>query len=153
MSHIEHKDGEHGPGVDHEINTKAVAWTIITVLLITAGSMVLMVWLMSTMVDAEAADDPAPSPLAEARAPWAPPGPSLQEYPPTTDLETLRAYEKALATSYGWVDEEREIVRIPVKEALDVLRGRGFPEGADIEALSDEIFGGAAPATDDGGGA
>lgn len=153
MSHTELNDGEHGPRVDHEINTRAVVWSIVGVALTTAVSMVLMVWMMNAMLDTEAADDPPPSPLVQANVPWEPPGPALQEYPPVTDIETFRAHQEAWATSYGWVDEEAEVVRIPVEEALRVLEERGFPEGGDVEALSAELFGAVAPAVDGGGGA
>ena len=151
MSHTEHKNGEHGPGVDQEINTRGVVWTIVGVALTTAVSMVLMVWLMNSFLASKEAANPAPSPLAEAREVWTPPGPALQNYPPTVDIEAFEAHEEALATSFGWVDEEARIVRIPVADALEVLRDRGFPEGGDVEALSAEIFGEAEPAPDDGG--
>lgn len=152
MSHTEQKHGNHGPGVDQEINTRGVVWTITGVALTTAVSMVLMLWLMNSLVDGRLAENPPPSPLAEANKPWDPPGPALQNYPPTTDIEVFRAHEEALATTFGWVDEEAQVVRIPVADALQILRDRGFPEGENVEALSAEIFGDAAPSADDGGG-
>jgi hypothetical protein len=55
-----------------------------------------------------------------------PPAPRLQSDPPF-DLERLRAEEKARLETYGWVNRERGIARIPVERAMDLVIERGLP--------------------------
>ena len=54
-----------------------------------------------------------------------PPEPRL-EVDGVTALKTFRADEDALANSYGWVDPEKGIVRIPVNRALDLVAKEGL---------------------------
>lgn len=131
----------HGPAYDGDINTRAIVWSIAGLIAVVVISMLLMVWMMSSMQASRAAGNPPPSPLAEANERWVPPGALLQEYPPTVDLETLRAQEDEVLSSYDWVDQEAGVVRIPVAEALRILEEGGLPEPGDIETLSDELFG------------
>lgn len=44
------------------------------------------------------------------------------------DIRTLRQEELVHLTTYGWVDKEKGIVRIPVEVALQMALERGFPE-------------------------
>jgi hypothetical protein len=55
-----------------------------------------------------------------------PPEPRLQEAP-ATDLKEMRAAEDKLLHSYGWIDRERGIVRVPIDRAIDLLAQRGLP--------------------------
>ena len=71
-------------------------------------------------------------PLAVGQA-KAPPAPNLQTQP-FRDVYTLRAGEAQKLTSYGWVDKEGGIARIPIDRAMEVMLQRGFaarPEGGD----------------------
>jgi hypothetical protein len=54
-----------------------------------------------------------------------PPAPRLQ-IDPKADLEHLRAQERERLTTYGWVDRERRIARIPIERAMELLAGRGL---------------------------
>src|SRR4029079_2607934 len=54
-----------------------------------------------------------------------PPAPRLQ-VDPKLDLDRLRAEEYARLTTYGWVDRERRIVRIPIERAMELLADRGL---------------------------
>ncbi len=67
-----------------------------------------------------------PVPSAVAAGPEKPPAPRLQ-VKPETDLEALRAAEDALLNSYGWIDPQGGIVRIPVDRAMDLIAERGLP--------------------------
>lgn len=53
------------------------------------------------------------------------PPPRLQ-VDPQIDLEALRAQQAERLSSYGWVDRERNIVHIPIDEAMDRLAERGW---------------------------
>jgi len=61
-----------------------------------------------------------------------PPEPRLQGAPghevhPIEELKDLRAAEDALLNSYGWVDRNAGITRIPIERAMDKLLRQGLP--------------------------
>ena len=86
-----------------------------------------LVWLLvAHWKSGQIARDPPPSPIAEARAPRLPPGPRLQSSP-VLDMEELRAREDSVLTSYGWVDRQAGIVRIPIDRAVELLLEKGLP--------------------------
>jgi hypothetical protein len=43
------------------------------------------------------------------------------------ELRQMRAAEEAAVNSYGWVDKDAGIVRIPVKRAMEILAEKGLP--------------------------
>jgi hypothetical protein len=55
-----------------------------------------------------------------------PPAPQL-EVTETQDLAAQRAAESQILTSYGWVDREHGIVRIPIGQAIDLLAASHLP--------------------------
>jgi hypothetical protein len=61
-----------------------------------------------------------------------PPQPQLQRTP-IQDLRQMRAAEDQLLTSYGWVDQSKGIVRLPISQAIDLLAKRGLPARAQTE--------------------
>jgi len=53
---------------------------------------------------------------------------AVTQAPPVGEaLKQLRATEDAILTTYGWVDREKGIVRIPIDRAIDLLATRGLP--------------------------
>ena len=79
----------------------------------------------------ERATVPAEYPLA-AQADKVPPEPRLQEHP-REDLSELRAREDEILTSYGWVDRNAGVVRIPIDAAMKLTLERGLPARAENE--------------------
>jgi hypothetical protein len=65
-----------------------------------------------------------PSPLSYGVEP--PPEPRLVTRP-GADLEEMRAEEDQILNSYGWIDRDRGIVRLPVDRAIELLAERGLP--------------------------
>jgi hypothetical protein len=65
-------------------------------------------------------------PLAVAGQTRVPPEPRLQTQP-RQDLSDLRAREQQLLTTYGWVDKNAGVVRIPIEQAMKVTLERGLP--------------------------
>ena len=68
-------------------------------------------------------------PLAVGQA-KTPPAPNLQTQP-FKDVYLLRKGEAEKLTSYGWVDKEGGITRVPIDRAMEVMLQRGFPARAD----------------------
>src|SRR5580658_3123178 len=58
--------------------------------------------------------------------PKLPPEPRLQAEP-KVELKDLRADEDAILTSYGWIDPDKGIVRIPIDQAIDIVAQKGLP--------------------------
>ncbi len=69
-------------------------------------------------------DHAPPSDLAFLDNPT--PAPHLQFDPPQ-DLIQLRAEEARQLSSYGWVDREKQIVRIPIEQAIAIVAEKGIP--------------------------
>jgi len=55
-----------------------------------------------------------------------PPEPRLQTNP-RQDLSDLRAREDQTLSSYGWVDRNAGVVRIPIDQAIKLTLERGLP--------------------------
>ena len=60
----------------------------------------------------------------------APPAPNLQTQP-FRDIYSLRESEAQKLSSYGWVDKEGGVARIPIDRAMEVMLQRGFPARAE----------------------
>ena len=89
-----------------------------------------LVWLLFVYFNArEAAQPPAEYPLATEQDKRLPPEPRLQTSP-REDLRELRAGEDELLTTYGWVDRNTGVVRIPIDEAMKLVIQRGLPARA-----------------------
>ena len=72
----------------------------------------------------EAERGPAEYPLAAGQENRLPPEPRLQTKP-REDLRELRARKRRCSSSYGWVDKNAGVVRIPIDEAMKLtLRAR-----------------------------
>jgi len=54
------------------------------------------------------------------------PEPRLQEHP-REDLAALRDREEESLRSYGWVDRNAGVVRIPIERAMELTLERGLP--------------------------
>lgn len=55
-----------------------------------------------------------------------PPAPRLQPNP-TAEMREYRAGTAAHAGSYGWIDRDAGVVRIPLERALEIVAQRGLP--------------------------
>ncbi|HKC11100.1 MAG TPA: hypothetical protein VKI41_03465 [Vicinamibacteria bacterium] len=99
-------------------------------LVVATVAVVLLLWrLYFVFVAREAARQPAPPVMRADPAAMAPAGPSLQPLP-AQDLARFRAEEELALGTYGWVDKEKGIVRIPIERAMRLLAERGLPAPA-----------------------
>lgn len=92
---------------------------VLTIVVITG-----VLFLFRTVVSREAALEEPSSPLAASPTEYS--GPQLQVNPPA-ELDQVFADEQKVLTSYGWVDPEAGVVRIPIDEAMELLVERGLP--------------------------
>ena len=126
MSDREHSMPGNAAPVGHEVRDVAIrpivtaAGGLAVVLVLTA---VLMLWLFDYFAARQARESPPANPLAASAGRLLPPEPRLQTHP-IRDLHDLRARESATLSSYGWVDRQSGVVRIPIERAMDLLAER-----------------------------
>ena len=125
-----HHDGDapRNPEIAWEtsdIKAAAILKFAVYLLLTTLLVLFLMFKLYQGFARYEASQQPPP-PIMQTDSQRRPPLPQLQELP-TLDITQLRASENATLASYGWVDQQAGIVRIPISEAIRVIAERGLP--------------------------
>jgi hypothetical protein len=133
--HQPHAQASHqradNPQVDHEesdVNIRAILG-FGAGLVAVAVVIHLLMWLLLGYFEAREAKQalaPRMYPLAAEQANRLPPEPRLQTTP-REDLADLRVREEALLNSYGWVDRNAGIVRIPIDAAMKLTLERGLP--------------------------
>jgi hypothetical protein len=100
------------------------------------GLSLLIMWLLFDYFAARRARlEAVPSPMFEARQ--LPPEPRLQ-VSPQQDMRQMRATEMAALHSYGWVDRQAGIVRIPIERAIELLAERGLPAGREGQGVGEK---------------
>ncbi len=86
-----------------------------------------VVWVLFSFFAAREARQTTPAyPLAAQEENRLPPEPRLQTNP-RQDLSDLRAQEDQILTTYGWVDKNAGVVRIPIDQAMKLVLQRGLP--------------------------
>jgi hypothetical protein len=131
--HLNEADLEYGPtppGAGHEhtdidvaIGYRFALWLAVS-MLISAGIVYGTFWFLEGQE--QAANRAAQRYPMAAGIDRPRPTPMLQNQP-FKDLHSLREDEAARLGSYGWVDKEGGIARIPIERAMDVMLERGFP--------------------------
>jgi hypothetical protein len=131
--HVPPSFGPAGPHDDPDLNREASDVSVTSVLgfgagLIVAAALVhFFVWLLFMYFSAREAQRVAPQyPLAAGQIERLPPEPRLQTNP-REELRDLKAQEDAVLGSYGLVDKDRGVVRIPIDEAMKLIVQRGLP--------------------------
>ena len=131
-AHIPHAsghDGEHNPDVHHEtsdVNIRGI-FGFAAGLTVVCFFAAFVVWVLFKYFDAREARRIVPEyPLAATQEARQPPEPRLQVNP-RQDLQDLRAQEDQILNSYGWVDKNAGVVRIPIEDAMKLTVQRGLP--------------------------
>ncbi|HXJ16371.1 MAG TPA: hypothetical protein VNM68_04145 [Candidatus Polarisedimenticolia bacterium] len=99
-----------------------------------AVTLVGMKWTFSYFNRTEPLGPPA-SPLVKPGARVLPPSPRLQVQP-HLELKDYCEAQQAVVNSYGWVDRQSGVVRIPVDRAMELVLERGLPARPSGEAPS-----------------
>jgi hypothetical protein len=128
--HDEGHDPDVNPGVSHEtrdVNVFQISAFGIGLLLsciVTVFAMWAMFDFFFHREDEKNAGNYAASMMNQR--PKLPPEPRLQNEP-KVELKDLRADEDAILSSYGWIDPNKGIVRIPIDQAIDIVAQKGLP--------------------------
>ncbi len=149
MAHTHSTDQHHetpsGTTEPDVVNVRAVAGFAIglaAVALVVHVAMLLMLGVLQNQVDAS--NPPRMYPMAPLATEPAFPGDPSGTQPPEPRLQTdpkqeltnLRSGEEAILTSYGWVDRNNNVVRIPIEEAMKLTLQRGLPSRSVAAAQS-----------------
>ena len=103
-------------------------------LAVAAGVICVALWGLFELLEAREARRGAPlPPLAAAGLRRTPPEPRL-EPDALRPRRRMLAEETAALTTYGWVDREAGIVRIPIERAMELLVERGLPPSKPLAA-------------------
>ena len=113
---------------DLNLNRMALWGGIVLIIILCA--MVQVFFLMGGLASYRTSAEPTPLPLLELRP--TPPSPRLQ--PNTVDQQTaeqdlanFRAREEQTLNSYGWVNREAGLVRIPIDRAMELVAEDAVP--------------------------
>jgi hypothetical protein len=101
---------------------KALMGLVVTTAVVVATLYPAFLWLRARMQGT----DPPPPPMGRHEPGRLPAEPRLQTTP-AQDLAAARVDDQRLLTTYGWVDEQRRIVHIPIDEAMRRIAERGLP--------------------------
>ncbi len=126
------------PEVHHEhsdVNIRAILGFGAALFVVAAVVHVLIYLLFGYFDSRENAKVPAEYPLAATQGHREPPEPRLQT-DPRQDLADLRAKEDEVLASYGWVDKNAGLVRIPIDAAVKLTLERGLPRENRAKAMN-----------------
>jgi hypothetical protein len=112
------------PSVTEDVQVRPIFAFAAGLVLLGAVTLLLMGWLLPALT-ARHAQQALPSTLLAEPVP-VPPAPRLQ-VTPAQELQQGRAAAEAILQSYGWVNKEAGIVRIPITRAMELLVERGLP--------------------------
>jgi hypothetical protein len=91
---------------------------------ILAATALSLVWLFKHYQKVENPGSAVPAPFAGTRP--LPPPPRIQPNP-SADMQSYMQYQQNLLNSYGWIDRQNGIVRLPIDRAMELLLERGLP--------------------------
>jgi hypothetical protein len=123
------RGGEGTSNAGHEtrdVDVRGIFWFGVGLVVVSLVVVVLMDLLFEYFAAREDRAQAAPASLIRSTGEAAPPEPRLQGQP-VVDLEAMRSEEDALLESYGWIDRDGGVVRIPIDRAMDLLLERGLP--------------------------
>jgi len=122
------ENGALNPGVSYEpsqADLRAVL-VFLAALAVAAALVLLVLWGMFGYFRSKSAErGPLPSPRMYTSPPNVP-RPQLQP-DPVADYNVYRLSAKEILDSYGWVDQNAGITRIPIDKAMDLVVERGLP--------------------------
>ena len=109
------------PGFEQsDVNVVAVSKVGIALLLVTILAMALIVGLFNYFKVQEGGEAKQIEPTKVF------PEPRLEKTP-IPDLKAVREAEDQVLNTYGWVDQQKGVVRIPIAKAMDMVVAKGLP--------------------------
>src|SRR5690348_12069737 len=124
---------DRGPGYEQrDANIRSLLQFAFWMAVVLVVTLFAMKWALDYFAKIEPLGAPA-SPLASAAQRELPANPRLQAHP-HGDLENYCSAQEQEVNTYGWVDQQSGIVRIPIGRAMELTLERGLPSRAASEA-------------------
>ena len=129
--HERHEPDEERPDATRGHETRDISTRVVVTfgvsLMVGAILIHIAIWVLYSQFARDAARAyPREYPLARVGPAQLPPQPRLQTRP-RDDLRRIRAEEEQVLDSYGWVNAQRGIVRIPIERAMALTVEQGLP--------------------------
>lgn len=119
-------EGRGSPGYEtRDVSTRVIWWTGAGLTILVLGASAAMLLLFDILEEREASRQPEIPALARSAGDQ-PPEPRLQALP-RQDLDEVMAEQRRLLTTYGWVDREAGIARIPIERSMEIIATQGVP--------------------------
>ena len=164
--HLPHENALVNVETHHEksdVNVKALLIFLVVFILFAIVTHILLYFMFRFFVRMENGRTNAP--LTEIQRPAGmdvPVEPRLQPFPnrtgegrvlapnantPVTDMEEMHTNEEKAQSTYGWVDQQKGVVRIPIEQAKQLLLQRGLPltQPSSVPAAATTTTGSAQP--------
>ena len=126
MAGNNHSHGQRPGHEEKDVDVWAVSRFAIMLVLLCAFALIALVGLFRYFQTREAALQTPAVEGADLKVPSLPPLPRLQNTP-VLDLKRMRQAEDQILGSYGWIDRQQGIVRLPIARAMELLSQRGSP--------------------------
>jgi hypothetical protein len=124
---------QNRPGYEQtDVNVIAVGKFGIALLLATILAMALLVGVFNYFKTQEGGEARTIDPVKIF------PEPQLEKTP-IPDLKAVRAAEDQVLSTYGWVDQSKGVVRIPIAKAMDMVVAKGLPVRTDAPPTTDGV--------------
>ena len=124
---------DRGPGYEkRDANIKGLLQFAFWMAVVLVVTLFAMRWTLDFFNKMEPLGPPM-SPMASAIQRELPANPRLQAHP-HSDLENYCSAQEQQVNTYGWVDQQSGIVRIPIDRAMDLTLQGGLPARAASEA-------------------
>jgi hypothetical protein len=121
-----------GPGhEERDVNVSAVGKFVVALIVMTVLAMALLFGLFRYFQSQSGGQAKTEDPSKAF------PQPQLQRTP-IPDLKEVRAAEDQVLNNYGWMDQGKGVVRIPVRRAMDLLVERGLPARKEAPASASD---------------
>lgn len=115
------ENNKHRGGFEHsDINELAVGKVGVALLLVTIAAMALLLGLFSYFKSQEGGKAVSEDPTKVF------PQPQLETHP-APELKQVLDEQNQMLNSYGWVDQQKGVVRIPIDRAMDMVVQKGLP--------------------------
>lgn len=113
------------PGYElRDTNARWIAFWLVLLLALVVVAFLVTRSVLGSLERRAAAAQPAPHPMADFRRP---PAKALLQSQPKAEYRAYQARQQELATTYGWIDAEKRVVRLPIERAMELLLERGLP--------------------------
>ncbi len=125
---------------DTGFSSRGIRWFIVALVLTVAASSLFVVFLFGFLNSVYPGARRHPGELRYEPTP----NPKLQTSP-QADLATMQQQDRSVLNSYGWVDRNVGLVRIPISRAMELIVERGLPVRQTPRSGGPELLGKSVP--------